>query len=63
MVYGVTMLEDFYVAYKGKLEHVRAVLKLKDCIVDSKRIIRPAYKNVFFLLYIKMLSVKIGETV
>lgn len=27
MVYGVTMLEDFYVAYKGKLEHVRAVLK------------------------------------
>ena len=27
MVYDVTMLEAFYAAYKGKLEHVRAVLK------------------------------------
>ena len=27
MVYDVTMLEAFYAAYKGKVEHVRAVLK------------------------------------
>ena len=27
MVYDVTMLEAFYVAYKGKVEHVRAILK------------------------------------
>ena len=27
MVYDVTMLEAFYAAYKGKVEHVRAILK------------------------------------
>ena len=27
MVYDLTMLEAFYSAYKGKVEHVRAVLK------------------------------------
>ena len=27
MVYDVTMLEAFYAAYKGKVEHVRATLK------------------------------------
>ena len=26
MVYDVTMLEAFYAAYKGKVEHVRAIL-------------------------------------
>ena len=28
MVYDVTMLEAFYAAYKGKVEHVRAILCL-----------------------------------
>ena len=27
MVYDATMLEAFYPAYKGKVEHVRAILK------------------------------------
>mgnify|MGYP000778310582 FL=1 len=27
MVYDVTMFEAFYAAYKGKVEHVRAILK------------------------------------
>ena len=27
MVYDVTMLESFYAAYKGKVEHVLAILK------------------------------------
>ena len=27
MVYDATMLEAFYTAYKGKVEHVRAILK------------------------------------
>ena len=27
MVYDVTMLEDFYDSYKGKVEHERAILK------------------------------------
>ena len=27
MVYDVTMLEAFYAAYKGKVEHVPAILK------------------------------------
>ena len=30
MVYDLTMLEAFYSAYKGKVEHVRAVLKRPD---------------------------------
>ena len=27
MVYDMTMLEAFYSAYKGKVEHVRGILK------------------------------------
>ena len=27
MVYDVTMLKAFYASYKGKMEHVRAVLQ------------------------------------
>ena len=30
MVYDMTMLEAFYRAYKGKVEHVRRILKPPD---------------------------------
>ena len=40
MVYDLTMLEAFYSAYKGKVEHVRAVLKRPLTLAEKTRLPR-----------------------